>query len=123
MKISKATKVSWIGNLRLKLLRQVLIPAFLLVYLFSVFHLPEEQVVVLRGVDRLTKGDIIFAVYPDTTSFYQCTVVQAPRKSAVASGQTVTVNFVDDSDEFGVTPDRPVLLKHVMLPPFGVTIE
>ena len=84
----------------------------------TVFHLPEEQVVVLRGVERLSKGDEVFAVYPDTTSFYQATVVQAPRKTAGAAGQFVMVNFVDDSDEYGVTHDKAVPLKHVMLPPF-----
>jgi hypothetical protein len=84
-----------------------------------VFHLPESQVVVLRGVDRLSKGDVIFAVYPDTTSFYQATVVQVPRKTG--GQQFVMVNFVDDSDEFGVTHDKAVSLPHVMLPPVGTT--
>ena len=95
----------------------------LLSVLLLVFHLPEQQVVVLRGVDRLVKGDTIFAVYPDTTSFYQATVVQAPRKTGGPGSQFVMLNFVDDADEFGVTHDKAVPLKHVMLPPFGETLE
>lgn len=82
----------------------------------SVFHLPEEQVV-LSGIDNLKRGDIIYAVYPDTTSFYQATVVQAPRKGSIGSGAFAMVNFVDDSDEFGVTHDKAILLKHIMYPP------
>jgi hypothetical protein len=30
-----------------------------------------------------------------------------------------TVHFVDDSDEHGVTHEKAVLMKHIMLPPFG----
>lgn len=82
----------------------------------KIFNLPESQVVVLGGVDRLSRGDIIYAVYPDTTSFYQATVVQAPRK--VSGGESfVMVNFKDDSDEHGITHDKAVLMKHVMRVP------
>jgi len=82
------------------------------------FTLPESQVVILGGVDRLAKGDIIFAVYPDTTSFYQATVVQAPRK--IAGGESfVMVHFKDDGDENGITHDKAVLMKHIMRVPYG----
>lgn len=89
---------------------------------------------VLHLVEKLRPGDEVYAVYPDTTSFYQATVVQAPRKqggggaggSASGSGgggggatQFCMVHFVDDSDEFGVTHDKAVPLAHVMLPPYG----
>jgi len=82
----------------------------------KVFHLPESQVVVLSGVDRLSRGDVVYAVYPDTTSFYQATVVQPPRK-VQGSSPFIMVNFVDDSDENGITHDKAVMLKHVMRPP------
>jgi len=74
----------------------------------------------------------VFAVYPDTTSFYQASVVSVPRKTtgaaaaaggAGASGAFVMVNFVDDSDEFGVTHDKAVPMKHVIRPPYGATIK
>lgn len=90
--------------------------------LVSVFYLPESQVVVLGGVERLSRGDVIFAVYPDTTSFYQATVVQPPRK-AQGGSLFVTVNFVDDSDEHGITHEKAVILKHVMRPPIGAVIS
>jgi hypothetical protein len=82
-----------------------------------VFTLPESQVVILSGFRNLSRGDTVFAVYPDTTSFYQATTVQAPRKSSGA-GSFAMVNFVDDSDEHGITHDKAVLLKHIMLPPY-----
>lgn len=77
--------------------------------------------IVLTGMERLSKGDVVFAVYPDTTSFYQATVVQAPRKSQTVASQKqfVMVNFVDDSDEFGVTHDKAVPLHHIMSPPLN----
>jgi hypothetical protein len=71
------------------------------------------------------KGDSVLAVYPDTTSFYPATIVSGPpRKNANASNSTtpaaaavVVVNFLDDSDEFGITHDKVVPLDHVMYPP------
>lgn len=83
------------------------------------FTLPESQVVILGGVDRLSKSDTIYAVYPDTTSFYQATVVQAPRKNAAGGDAFVTVHFKDDGDENGITHDKAVLMKHVMRVPYG----
>jgi hypothetical protein len=75
--------------------------------------------VILTGqVENLKKGDIIYAVYPETTSFYQATVVQAPRKTAAASSNAFfMVQFFDDADENGVTHEKLVLLKHVIYPP------
>lgn len=89
----------------------------------TVFHLAEDHVIVLRGVDRLSKGDSVYAVYPDTTSFYRATVVQVPRKTAGQSPTFVMVSFVDDSDEFGVTHDKAVQLQYIMLPPNGVALK
>lgn len=84
----------------------------------SVFNLPESQVVVLGGVDRLSRGDIIYAVYPDTTSFYQATVVQGPKK--VSGGDSfIMVHFKDDSDEHGITHDKAVSMQHVMRVPYS----
>jgi hypothetical protein len=88
----------------------------------KIFHLPESQVTVLGGLERLSKGDPVFAVYPDTTSFYQAKVVQSLRKSA-GGGTFVMVNFVDDSDEHGVTHDKAVLLQHIMRPPYGAVLQ
>ena len=80
----------------------------------SVFDLPEQQVVVLSSIsERLQKDDKIYAVYPDTTSFYPATVSQAPKKG----NPTVVVNFADDADELGITHDKTVHIQHVMPPP------
>ena len=80
----------------------------------KILNLPDSQVVVISPFD-VRRGDTIFAVYPDTTSFYQATVTQVPRKAH--PNAFVQVNFVDDSDEFGVTHDKAVPLKFVMPPP------
>ncbi|KAL3919690.1 MAG: hypothetical protein SGARI_007139 [Bacillariaceae sp.] len=80
------------------------------------FNLPETQVIVLGEIRNLRTGDIVYAVYPDTTSFYRGTVSQAPRKSA-GGGSLVMISFMDDHDENGVTTDKAVQMKHVMLPP------
>ena len=83
--------------------------------LHSVFHLPAPQVKILYTIEKLRSGDAVYAIYPETTSFYQATVVQAPRRQQ--GGAIVMVNFHDDADEFGVTHDKAVPLKHVMPPP------
>lgn len=99
-----------------------LIDSSLIFYYCLVFTLPESQVVILGNLKNLNRGDTVFAVYPDTTSFYQATIVQASRKVS-GGGSFVVVNFVDDSDEHGITHDKAVLLQHVMRPPFGVTLQ
>mmetsp|Transcript_24362 Transcript_24362/g.51411 ORF Transcript_24362/g.51411 Transcript_24362/m.51411 type:complete len:342 (+) Transcript_24362:142-1167(+) len=84
----------------------------------KVFNLPESQVIILERMKNLRIGDVVFAVYPDTTSFYQGTIAQPPRKAA-GGGMFVMVTFVDDEDlTTGKTLDKAVLLKYVMPPPF-----
>lgn len=88
-------------------------PFIYFTFIVIAFVLPEAQVVILGGVDRVAKGESIYAVYPDTTSFYQATVVQIPKKSP--NGELCCmVHFKDDGDEHGVTHEKPVLMKHVM---------
>ena len=61
----------------------------------------------IGGLESIRKGDVIYAVYPDTTSFYQATVVQGPKKIAGRGGDSfVLVNFKDDGDENGITHDK-----------------
>jgi len=88
----------------------------------KIFHLPESQVVVLGGIDKLSRGDLIYAVYPDTTSFYQAGVTSPPKRVS-GGGSFVTVHFVDDADEHGITHDKAVLLKHVMRIPYGASMH
>ena len=84
----------------------------------KVFNLPESQVIILERMRNVRVGDVVFAVYPDTTSFYQGTIAQPPRKAA-GGGMFVMITFVDDEDAAtGKTLDKAVLLKHVMPPPF-----
>lgn len=89
----------------------------------SIYHLPESQVIVLNlatSQKKLSKGETVLAVYPDTTSLYPAIVSQAPRRSAAGGAgiePSVIVQFMGDADETGQTPHRSVPLRHVMRPP------
>lgn len=65
------------------------------------------------GDTKVSKGDEVFAVYPDTTSFYPGTVSIPPRR-AMAGTAICHVQFHDDADETGLNPDRPIPLKHII---------
>ena len=62
---------------------------------------------------RLSKGEVVYAVYPETTAFYLASVTQAPRRAPAGAEPTAMVQFQGDSDEQGVTPVRVVLLRHI----------
>ena len=65
----------------------------------TAFILPESQVVILGGLSStLNRGDTIYAVYPDTTSFYQSTVVEMTKK-VQGKDPLDLVHFKDDGDE------------------------
>lgn len=100
----------------------ILDTVLVIVFVSAVFNLPENQVVVLGGLKNLRVGDTVYAVYPDTTAFYQASITQTARKVS-GGGSFVMVHFVDDMDEHGITHDKAVLLQHVMRPPFGVTLQ
>lgn len=72
--------------------------------------------VILGEIRNLRTGDVVYAVYPETTAFYKGTISQAPRKVS-GGGSFAMISFLDDHDENGVTIDKAVLLKHIMLPP------
>ncbi|GFH52687.1 hypothetical protein CTEN210_09163 [Chaetoceros tenuissimus] len=82
------------------------------------FILPESQVVILGGLSTLNRNDVIYAVYPDTTSFYQATVVEMT-KQMKGKDPLVLVHFKDDGDEHGITHAKAVPMKHVMKVPYG----
>ena len=84
------------------------------------YHLYETQVFFLDVAEvykKLSKSDEIYAVYPDTTSFYPAVVVQGPKKVNAVGEVTLTVQFQGDADEHGVTPIVTVPLHHVIRPP------
>lgn len=64
------------------------------------------------GDVKISKGDEVFAVYPDTTSFYAATISRPPRRGGDSS--MCHVQFNDDADETGLTPDRAVPLKYII---------
>lgn len=60
-------------------------------------------------------GDEVFAVYPETTSFYLATIAQPPRRGSSGPHEPprLAVQFQDDADEMGVTPIRYVNVEYV----------
>lgn len=87
------------------------------------FTVPETQVYPIGQLEifsnkKLSKGDRIHALYPDTTIFYPALVIQAPRRNAVNSEAIVTVQFEGDADPVtGQTPHRVVQLKYIVRMP------
>ena len=54
--------------------------------------------------------DRVMAVYPNTTSFYPCTVVFGPRQNT----SRVVVKFDDDEDEHGTIPEHRIPRRYVL---------
>ena len=82
----------------------------------QIYKLPEgKQVVPLKHADRnkWIRGDVCYAVYPDTTSFYRATV-STPNVNGF-----VMVQFKDDWDVNGITHEKAVLIGHIMKVPVG----
>lgn len=68
------------------------------------YTLPENQVFALGQADsqrKISKGDVLFALYPDSTSFYAATIIQAPKKSSLID-PTVQLQFIGDEDVIGI---------------------
>jgi len=78
----------------------------------EIYTIPERQVRPLKGSERTkwTKGDSVYAVYPDTTSFYPATV------NCTLNG-LVMVHFNDDWDASGVIHEKAIPAHHVMKAP------
>ena len=68
------------------------------------------QVIALNKSSVYTRGDVVYAVYPDTTSFYLATV-------STSKNNFVMVHFRDDGDEHGVTHEKAVPVWLVMRVP------
>ena len=84
------------------------------------YHVPETQAILLDLADstrKLSKGEEVLAIYPDTTAFYPATVSAATRRNAMSAEPSITVQFQGDGDESGVTPNRMIPLKHVVRMP------
>ena len=64
---------------------------------------------------KVSKGEAVFAVYPDTTAFYLATVSAAPRRGVTGAEPSLTVQFQgDDADLTGLVPHKSVPLKYVI---------
>jgi len=65
---------------------------------------------------HLRRGDLVLAVFPETTSFYRAEVVKNPRHPQHGNScWEVIVRFEDDEDESGKAPPRRVPARFVLL--------
>lgn len=82
------------------------------------YYMAEADVIVLDSLidinRRLQKGEMVRAVYPDTTAFYLASVSVPPRRGAAGTEPVVHVQFQGDADDHGTTPSIVVPLKHVV---------
>lgn len=65
---------------------------------------------------NLRRGDIVLAVFPETTSFYNAVVVKSPKNQSNSSNGNyeVIVKFDDDEDDSGRNPARRVPARFVL---------
>ena len=79
----------------------------------EVYTIPSRQVRPLKGMESVEwrKGDDIYAVYPDTTSFYPATV------NNFAQDGFVMVHFKEDWDAYGMIHEMAIPVQHVMRAP------
>jgi len=79
----------------------------------EVYTIPERQVrpLLLKNNHKWTKGEAIYAVYPDTTSFYPAVVNYCTKNGHVM------VQFNDDWDASGVIHEKAIPMQHVMKAP------
>jgi len=67
------------------------------------------------SASHLNKGDLVLAVFPETTSFYRAEVVRTPIPPAHGNSYwDVIVRFCDDEDDDGRTPARRVPARFVL---------
>ncbi|KAJ8605241.1 hypothetical protein CTAYLR_000504 [Chrysophaeum taylorii] len=83
----------------------------------DVLQLPREpsEIAVARATYK--PPAMVFAMYPETTSFYKAEVV-APAHISVTGEDVCLVRFADDEDDEGNLPARPIPLRFIAeLPP------
>ena len=88
------------------------------------FTVSEGQVYPLdqaeNSTKKLTKGENVYALYPDTTMFYPAVILQAPKRPLQSTGSLglepiVILQFLDDEDSAtGQVPTRSIPLKHIV---------
>lgn len=94
------------------------------------YTLPDSQVFELGQADilkKISKGDQVYALYPDTTIFYPATVLSTPKRMVSSSSNlsslttidmyTLPVQFHGDEDQEGNIPLRSIPLKYIVRAP------
>lgn len=67
------------------------------------------------SASHLRRGDLVLAVFPETTSFYRAVVAKSPKAPSNPNGAwDVVVRFDDDEDETGKNPARRVPARFVL---------
>lgn len=78
----------------------------------DVLLLPKTPAEIATARANYKPPNIVFAMYPETTSFYKAQVVRPAHISS--TGEDVClVRFADDEDEDGNVPQRPIPLRFI----------
>lgn len=85
------------------------------------YHIKRTDTLMLprtRGEIALARAsykppNFVFAMYPETTSFYKAQVIAPPHISSSSSEEVCLVQFVDDEDDQGTTPTRSIPLGFI----------
>ena len=76
----------------------------------QITELPEMS---FNELPKYRKGDMVMALYPNTTTFYPATILQPPRRGSGNKEDWVVVHFQDDYDENGQPLNLHVEARYV----------
>ena len=76
----------------------------------KMYTIPSTRVIPLNKTISYSRGESVYAVYPDTTSFY-------PARVTSSKNNFVMVHFTDDGDIHGITHEKAVPVWLVMRVP------
>eukprot|EP01104_Vermistella_antarctica_P008375 TRINITY_DN2089_c0_g1_i1.p1 TRINITY_DN2089_c0_g1~~TRINITY_DN2089_c0_g1_i1.p1 ORF type:complete len:239 (-),score=50.09 TRINITY_DN2089_c0_g1_i1:817-1533(-) len=85
----------------------------------TLFRLPPSRVIALpkalpMGQVQHPKGSVVFAVFPETTTFFQGTVVNVPKRK---KDKEYEILFEDDYDDLGHKQYRMIAFNLIATPP------
>lgn len=85
----------------------------------DILLLPKTPAEIATARANYKPPNIVFAMYPETTSFYKAQVVR-PAHISSTSEDVCLVRFADDEDEDGNVPQRPIPLRFIAELPVGL---
>mmetsp|Transcript_7181 Transcript_7181/g.21904 ORF Transcript_7181/g.21904 Transcript_7181/m.21904 type:complete len:222 (-) Transcript_7181:127-792(-) len=85
----------------------------------DVLLLPKTAAEIAAARATYKPPNVVFAMYPETTSFYKAQVV-APAHISSSGDDACLVRFADDEDDDGNVPARPIPLRFIAQLPVAI---